>query len=95
MRLRSGWSSIHAFTRSKLRCELVTLDHLCVFRIERQSDRQVVHCSPRDGVEGIETQLRSAVIDFSIRESVEERTGQLRDLIWRTAFAEARGTDTK
>jgi len=72
-----------------------SLDHLCVFKIENQNDRRFVYCSPRRGVEGIEPLLRSAVIDFSVRESVEARTGDLRNLIWRTAFAEARGSDTK
>lgn len=70
-----------------------SLDHLAVFRVERADNHHIVHCSPRTDVEDIESQLHSAVIDFSVRESVEARTGQLRDLIWRTAFAELRGAE--
>ena len=68
-----------------------SLDHLAVFTVEKTDNHHIVHCSPRTDVEDIESQLHSAVIDFSIRESIEARTGQLRDLIWRTAFAELRG----
>lgn len=32
--------------------------------------------------------LHAAVIDFSVRVDIENRTGSLRDAIWRTAFAE-------
>ncbi len=35
--------------------------------------------------------LRELVVDYAIRDDVERRTAELRDLVWRTAFAHAGG----
>jgi hypothetical protein len=43
----------------------------------------------------LDAELRSAAIDFCMRESVETRTGAKRDLIWRTAFGELVGSVSK
>ncbi len=35
--------------------------------------------------------FRSLLVDFTIREEIEARTKGLRELIWQSAFAEAKG----
>lgn len=69
-----------------------SLSDLGVFRIESGTQRHSVVCTTASDQGVVEDLLRAAAVDFAVRESIEARTRGLRDLIWKTAFAEARGT---
>lgn len=49
--------------------------------------------SPRGGGSSDEVldRFKTSLVDFTIREDIESQTKGLRELIWQTAFAEARG----
>lgn len=42
-------------------------------------------------VDLVRERFRSLLVDFTIREEIEARTKGLRELIWQSAFAEAKG----
>lgn len=46
---------------------------------------------PPATVDLVRDRFRTSLVDFTIREEIEARTKGLRDLIWQTAFAEAKG----
>lgn len=64
-----------------------------VFDISQQDGHLSVLVTPRIGyrLDGVLDQLRTSLIDYTLREEIEAKTYGLRELIWQTAFAEARG----
>jgi His-Xaa-Ser system protein HxsD len=63
------------------------------FDIERTERGLHLLVTPRDGhqLDALLDDLKRLLVDFALREEIESKTKGLRDLIWRTAFAEARG----
>ena len=52
---------------------------------------------PRSGQSAQELcrRLRTALVDFAVRVDIEKQTADLRDTIWRTAFAELAGSSPR
>lgn len=69
------------------------LSERAVFEISRRDGLLSVLVTPRmeNRLDEVLDQFRTSLIDYTLREEIEARTQGLRDLIWRTAFAEARG----
>src|SRR3569623_1664459 len=63
------------------------------FDIERTERGLSLRVTVRDEhrSEAILNDLKRLLVDFTLREEIETRTKGMRDLIWQTAFAEARG----
>jgi len=83
----------HIHSAQSLTRACYSLSELGVFRIESGIQRHSVVCTTRSDRGLVECRLRAAAIDFAVRESIEARTHEMRNLIWKTAFAEARGTE--
>lgn len=70
-----------------------SLADLATFEVQVQGNSFFVRAVPIGSAspQDISSRLKTALIDFTVREEIESRTKGLRDLIWRTAFAETRG----
>lgn len=66
------------------------LADIATFEINSEADATAVKIFPAQGVslESATERFRTALIDFTLRESIEARTKGMRDLIWQTAFGE-------
>ncbi|SER59284.1 His-Xaa-Ser system protein HxsD [Faunimonas pinastri] len=69
-----------------------SLDDIASFQLVGDPGKAtVVEVVPRGSSladDEIVSRLKSALIDFALRVQIEEQTRELRDQIWRTAFAE-------
>jgi len=85
-------AAVHTISAVSRAC--YSLADLAIFDFERQDKSYIVRAVPvgRASAEEISSRLKTALIDFTVREEIESRTKGLRDLIWRTAFAEIRGS---
>lgn len=84
-------TAIHPVSAVQRAC--YALAELAVFEMSRQDSHLNVQVTPRRGhrLEDVLDQLRTSLIDYTLREEIEAKTQGLRELIWQTAFAEARG----
>lgn len=79
------------YTRSALLRACYSLAHLATFDLSQVGGELLVSVTPKgeQSTAEIANQLRTALVDFALREEIEARTSQLRNLIWQTAFGEA------
>ena len=84
-------SAIHPVSSVQRAC--YALADRATFDISRQEGHVNVLVKARMGyrLEEVVDQFRTSLIDYTLREEIEANTQGLRELIWQTAFAEARG----
>lgn len=70
------------------------LAEFATFIIETGATHLVtVRPAPELSCADVEDRFHRELIDFTVRADIEEKTSGIRDLIWRTAFAEASPRD--
>lgn len=79
------------YSRSAVLRACYSLADLATFDLSQDEGRLFVRFAPnsKETAAEITNRLRTALVDFALREEIEARTSQLRNLIWQTAFGEA------
>ncbi|WP_315750685.1 MULTISPECIES: His-Xaa-Ser system protein HxsD [unclassified Bradyrhizobium] len=72
-----------------------SLADIGTFEVQSDSQAILIQIAPALGytLEAVVERLRTSLIDFALREDIEVRTRDMRELIWKTAFGEAIGPD--
>lgn len=78
------------YTQSAVLRACYSLADLATFDLSQDDGRLLVSFAPKskETITEITNRLRTALVDFALREEIEARTSQLRNLIWQTAFGE-------
>ena len=84
-------TSLHPVSAVQRTC--YALAEMAVFEIAREANCVSLRVTPREGqrIDDVLERFTTSLIDFTLREEIEARTRGQRELIWRTAFSEARG----